>query len=118
MHLQLFQILAVLRSGPADSAGVLAELRRLAESADVPSIPGFYRHLRKGMDEGWLEIVEGEPADEGRGRGRPRRVYALTPAGSRALKERARGLSSFTRLAFEGPEAGAGKRGAGRGGRS
>lgn len=100
MRLPLFQILAILRDGPQDSAAVIDGLRDVGGPAEVPSLPAFYRHLRRAVDEGWVEIVGTEAPEEGRGR--PRQVYALTGSGLEALEHRARWLERFTRLAMDG----------------
>lgn len=104
MHLTLFQIMAVLAGGPADAAGVLDALRGLGD--DVPSVPAFYRHLRQGIDEGWIAVEGTGPAE---GPGRPAQTYGLTPGGRSALRERGRELERFTRLALGRGGAGGGE---------
>lgn len=99
MNVTLFQILAVLRDGALDSAAVLESLRAVGGASEAPSLPAFYRHLRRATDAGWVEIV-GRESEEGPGR--PKQLYALTPEGVEAVQERARWLERFTRLAVEG----------------
>ncbi len=101
MHMTLFQILAVLRDGPLDAGVALERLSRLAPAREVPSVPSFYRHLRRGLEEGWI-TVQGTTDDEGPGR--PAQSYALTPDGLTALQDRSRELEAFTRLALETSE--------------
>jgi len=98
MHLTLFQILALLGSGPADALTLLERLGRLAPS-DVPSLPALYRHLRRGLDESWLVVVGTEEGDSGPGR--PRQIYRITAEGAAAVRARARALDTFTALALE-----------------
>lgn len=100
----LFQILAILRSGPMDAGGILDALRTVGNPDEVPSIPTFYRHLRKAADAGWLAI-EGHD-DPGDGPGRPKRHYALTRQGREAVEAKAATLSRFTRLALGGDPGG------------
>lgn len=99
MHLTLFQILALLRNGPADASAVLAGLVRLSPRGEVPSLPAFYRHLRRGLESGWVEVDGTATGEEGPGR--PARVYRLTAAGKSAVRERALELDVFTALALE-----------------
>ncbi len=103
MHLTLFQILAVLGNGPSDALTVLGHLNRVSTS-DAPSLPAFYRHLRRALEEGWAEILG--VGDDDTGPGRPRQVYALTAAGAEAVRDRARELSVYTSLALDGEGAG------------
>lgn len=100
MHLTLFQILALLRDAPADASTVLDGLERLLSHEDVPSVPAFYRHLRRGLESGWIEVEGTDPPDEGPGR--PARIYRLTEAGRGAVRERALELDAFTSLALGG----------------
>lgn len=104
MHLTLFQILALLKDQPADAVTVLAGLERLLSRTDVPSLPAFYRHLRRGMENGWID-VDGRDIDP-EGRGRPARLYRLTAQGKAALRQRAHELDAFTTLALRPRERG------------
>lgn len=99
MQLILFQILAVLRDKPAEASTVLARLEDLLPARRVPSLPTFYRHLRRGMEHGWIE-VEGLEDDEP-GPGRPARIYSVTREGREAVQRRARELDAFTSLALK-----------------
>lgn len=97
MHITLFQILAVLREGPAEASDLLGRLRAVTPE-DVPSLPAFYRHIRRGMEEGWIEVEGTDGSDEGPGR--PARIYRLTPAGVAAVRGRALELDAITSLAL------------------
>jgi DNA-binding PadR family transcriptional regulator len=99
MHMTLFQILAVLNGNPSDALEVIHRLKEMTPT-DVPSLPAFYRHLRRGMDAGWI-VVEGTGQPEG-APGRPRQIYGLTSEGRAALRHRARDLNAFTLLALKG----------------
>lgn len=97
MHMSLFQILAVLRERPSDASTLLDRLGSLTPD-DVPSLPAFYRHIRRGMEEGWIEVEGTEGPDDGPGR--PARTYRLTPEGRAAVRERAVELDAITALAL------------------
>jgi DNA-binding PadR family transcriptional regulator len=99
MHMALFQILSILRPTPSDASSVLARLDELTEGK-APSLPAFYRHLRRGMEEGWIEVEGTEQPDEGPGR--PAQRYRITGEGEVALTARARELRVFTGLALDG----------------
>lgn len=99
MHPTLFQIMAVLGPGPSEAVGILDALREVGGEGAVPSLPAFYRHLRRALDEGWVVVEGSEPAE---GPGRPAQSYALTREGREALREHAERLERFTRLAAEG----------------
>ena len=84
-------ILIALSEGEADSGVLLARLRRLA--GEEPSLATFYRRLKEGLDERWVEIDDGVVPG---GRGRPAQVYRLTGRGRAAARveaERWRAIS-------------------------
>jgi DNA-binding PadR family transcriptional regulator len=97
MHRALFQILALLRDAPSDAASLLGGIEALTPKRG-PSMPAFYRHLRRGIEEGWVGIDGTDPRDDGPGR--PSQIYRLTPHGESALREHALELQIFTRLAL------------------
>ncbi len=103
MHTILFQLLAILRTAPADASTLLERFDLLA-SGSPPSLPAFYRHIRHGMEEGWI-VVDGLDQPAG-GPGRPRQIYRITAPGQSALAEHAREMEVFTTLALDakGPE--------------
>lgn len=97
MHTILFQLLSVLQQESADASALLEGLRSLS-SGSGPSLPAFYRHIRRGMENGWIEVVgTDQPQD---GPGRPRQVYRITRTGNVALRKHARELEVFTALAL------------------
>lgn len=97
MHTILFQLLSILRQEPADASALLERLQSLT-SGRAPSLPAFYRHLRRGMEDGWIVVVGTDQQDEGPGR--PRQVYRITESGTAALREHAREMEVFTTLAL------------------
>ncbi|MGD8321861.1 MAG: PadR family transcriptional regulator [Gemmatimonadota bacterium] len=99
MHTTLFQLLAILRTAPADASTLLARLDTLT-SGKPPSLPAFYRHVRRGTEEGWIVVDGMDQADEGPGR--PRQVYRITASGESALTGYAREMEVFTTLALQG----------------
>jgi DNA-binding PadR family transcriptional regulator len=98
MHMVLFEVLALLRHRPADASALMARLDTLT-AGKAASLPAFYRHLRRGMEEGWIEVDGG---DQPGGPGRPPQIYRITAAGEAALRDRARELKVFTTLALGG----------------
>jgi len=98
MHTILFQLLAILRTAPADASALLERFEMLA-SGSPPSLPAFYRHVRHGMEEGWI-VVDGLD-QAAAGPGRPRQIYRITASGESALADHAREMEVFTTLALE-----------------
>ncbi len=97
MNSTLFQILATLKEGPTDVTTAMDRLRGILGPHQTPSIPAFYRHLRRSEEEGWITI-QGEVETSG-GMGRPRKIFGLTPAGEEALASEATRLQPFIALA-------------------
>ncbi len=104
MHLVLFQILAVLQGEAADASSALARLEGLLPPRDVPSVPAFYRHLRRGIERGWIRPSGAYDGEQGPGR--PARIYQLTRDGREAVRRRAAELDVFTSMALEEGEGG------------
>jgi DNA-binding PadR family transcriptional regulator len=93
MQRSMIVILSALVDGEADSGELLARLRRL-DPTDAPSLATFYRRIKEGVDEGWIEVVAGAGGEAGRGR--PAQIYRVTDAGrtaARAEAERWRAVS-------------------------
>ncbi len=87
MHKLTFQILAVLRAGPADGQEILHRVRDLGEVGGNPSLPTLYRALRGGLREGWIASTTEEAET---GPGRPPQTYRVTGAGLEAVEAEAR----------------------------
>lgn len=97
MHTILFQVLSILQQAAADASALLERLRSLT-SGSGPSLPAFYRHIRRGMENGWIEVAGTDRPEDGPGR--PRQVYRITQTGTAALRRHARELEVFTTLAL------------------
>jgi len=97
MNSTLFQILAVLSEEATDVTTAMDRLRAILGPKHVPSLPAFYRHLRRSEEEGWV-VIQGEVETPG-GLGRPRKIFGLTPAGREALATEANSLEPFVVLA-------------------
>lgn len=95
--MSLFHILALLRPAPSDAASLLESLGKLGGGRG-PSVPAFYRHVKRGIDEGWVEIDGTEAREDGPGR--PSQIYRITPLGLKALREQALELQAYARLAL------------------
>jgi DNA-binding PadR family transcriptional regulator len=92
MQTTTFLILTALAEGESDSGELLARMRTLA-GRDGPSLATFYRRLKEGSDQGWLEVLD---VGVGVGPGRPGQIYRLTERGRAAVRaeaERWRALS-------------------------
>lgn len=94
MNETLYQVLLPLRAGDLSAADVLDRVREVAGAGATPSLAAFYRCLKTGMDRGWLEIAGADTS----GRGRPNRIYRLSPAGHRAVEKEARRLRALAAL--------------------
>lgn len=92
----LFHILLSLKDEPLDAEGIVSHMRALGRESEPP-LASFYRALKKGIDEGTLEIMA--PEDAGR-RGRPRQRYRITRSGRTALTTEARRLGKLAKLAL------------------
>ena len=79
-------LLTALADGEGDSGTLLARLRVLTGD-DSPSLATFYRRLKEGIDEGWVEVLEAGPAS---GPGRPAQTYRITEAGRAAARSEAK----------------------------
>ncbi|MEM1181016.1 MAG: hypothetical protein AAGM22_21930 [Acidobacteriota bacterium] len=80
----MLDLLLTLFEGPRN-AGDLADGVDDLAGKEVP-MATFFRQVQKAIDRGWIEVEE--PAGPGRraGRGRPGRIYRITPAGERDLR--------------------------------
>lgn len=94
MNETVYQVLLPLRAGDMPAAEALDRVREIAGAAGTPSLAAFYRCLKTGLDEGWLEIVGADTS----GPGRPNRIYHLTPFGHRAVEKEARRLRALADL--------------------
>ena len=94
MNETMYRVLLALRSGDQQAPDILDALREAG--GDAPSLAAFYRSLKNGLDEGWMEIA----GNDASGPGRPRQIYHLTTFGRRALDKEARRLQALASLAL------------------
>ncbi len=80
----LLDVLLVLFEAPHGS-GDLADAVGHLRGRDVP-LATFYRRLQRAVGDGWVTFEE-PPEDRVAGPGRPERVYRLTDAGKKVLRE-------------------------------
>lgn len=90
------ELIAVLLAFVGDPRTAHAALRTIDAWDSLPSPPlgSFYRHLKRAVELGWVEILDPAPGD--RKPGRPSRCYRLTAEGTHSLRaalEHARGLA-------------------------
>ena len=97
MQLTVFQILTILLGGVASAREVMTHLGEMSER-DVPSLATFYRHLKSGLDAGWVAIATEERP--GQRRGRPQQHYRITASGKKAAAHEALRLRSLSDLAL------------------
>jgi len=90
----MYRVLLALRSSDQQAANILDGLRQ--GGGEIPSLAAFYRSLKSGLTEGWLEIA----GNDASGPGRPRQIYTLTSFGRRALDKEARRLHALASLAL------------------
>ena len=99
----LLEILVALSDGDSIAADVLSVMDAWAGGAALP-LGSFYRHLERGVGEGWIEITDCSPSS---GRGRPARRYRLTREGRQAASSalgRMERLTEFARATGFLPE--------------
>ena len=96
MNETMYRMLLALRSNDQQASDILDGLRDAG--GELPSLAAFYRSLKSGLDEGWLEIA----GNDASGPGRPRQIYRLTSFGRRALDREARRLQALASLALGG----------------
>ena len=94
MNETMYRVLLALRSNDQQAADILDGLRH--GGGEIPSLAAFYRSLKSGLTEGWLEIA----GNDASGPGRPRQIYTLTSFGRRALDKEARRLHALASLAL------------------
>ncbi len=95
MHEMTLQILGILREGTASADHIVVRLNQENDGKD-PSLATFYRHLKIGLDNGWIAIAGEAQA----GRGRPQQSYRVTDAGVEAAAIEARRLRALADLAL------------------
>jgi len=93
----VFHILLALAEVPSHGYGVIQTVRKQSEGR-IPLPTGvFYRHLRRLLDDGWVEAAAAPRGDDDPRRGT---YYTLTPLGRAVLRadwRRMADLVSMTR---------------------
>lgn len=97
MQTLTYRVLVALGRGTSDGNELLTRLRE-QEGGEEPSLPTLYRTLREAVGRAWIRVEVDEDVS---GRGRPPRVYELTPEGWRALRAQADRLRDLAALALE-----------------
>ena len=98
VNIAVFQILISLRQGASQASEILDAIRAMDETATGPSLASFYRHLKRGLDEGWIESVGEETG--AKSPGRPSQRYRLTDSGLGAVRSEAARLRALAALAL------------------
>ena len=93
MHEVTLQILGILREDPASANHIVVRLSQ-ENDGKTPPLATFYRHLKTGLDNGWIAIAGEAQA----GRGRPRQRYRVTDAGAKAAAVEATRLRTLADL--------------------
>lgn len=96
MNSLLFHVLLGLKDEPLNAEEIVARMSSLGHEAEPP-LASFYRALKRGLEEGYLEILDTEEAGR---RGRPRQRYRVTRSGRSALAAEARRLGKLVKLAL------------------
>ena len=73
-------------------------IRAMDETATGPSLASFYRHLKRGLDEGWIESVGEETG--AKSPGRPSQRFRVTDSGLWAVRSEAARLRALAALAL------------------
>lgn len=98
MTKRTFQILLALAEGPLHGYGIKRSVEERT-GGDVRLGSGtLYEGVHRLLEEGRIEEVPAPPT-EGSSGGPPRRFYALTASGRRALTEELRRMESVVRYA-------------------
>jgi len=96
VNIAVFQILISLRQGASQASEILDAIRAMDETATGPSLASFYRHLKRGLDERWIESVGEETG--AKSPGRPSQRYRLTNGGLEAVRSEAARLRDLAAL--------------------
>jgi PadR family transcriptional regulator PadR len=83
-------ILHSLRSKPMHGYALVKHIKQVSDNLLQVEEGSLYPALQRMLREGWLESDAGISA-----KGRPTRIYRLTPAGRRRLKQE---VSSFEKM--------------------
>ena len=96
MNTTTLRILLAISEEGCTAAEIIARLASIPGGGKIPSLPALYRHLKAGIDHGWLQV---EPMDDGTP-GRPRQIYRLTSPGKKAIAHESRKLRALATFAL------------------
>ncbi len=96
MNTTTLRVLLALGEEGCTAADMLERLADVPGGVDAPSLPALYRHLKVGLDEGWLTVI---PVGDGTP-GRPRQIYQLTSSGKEAIAAQGRRLRALAAFAL------------------
>ena len=95
-----FHVLLVLSQGSLYGYAIMKALDEESAGSITPEIGSLYRVLARLVSQGFVEQVDGVPAEDDQVHpGRRRKYYALSPAGERALREEAARLKAALDIA-------------------
>jgi DNA-binding PadR family transcriptional regulator len=89
-----FLILFALASGEKHGYAIMREARALSEGGIDIGPATLYTTIRRLLDSGWIEEVESPEESDPR-----RRYYAITPAGTAALKKELERMKTLVKKA-------------------
>ena len=97
MNLLEYYVLLALSSGPRHGYAIKDAVAADSGGAEQPRAGNLYRVIARLITAGWVR--ESSPPDAAPNPGVPRRYYALTAGGRRALAEQAARLKGAARSA-------------------
>lgn len=92
------QMLLALVDGPLHGYGIKQSVEQRTDGAVTLGSGTLYEGVARLVDSGWIEEVPAPP-DEPPSGGPPRRFYAITPEGRRAVTDEVRRLDAVVRFA-------------------
>ena len=95
MNATTLRVLLAIGGQGCTATEMLVRLGTVPGDDNVPSLPALYRHLKVGLDEGWLEVERGEDGTPGR----PHQVYSITSAGLEEIAIESRKLKALAAFA-------------------
>ena len=89
-----FFILLSLATTPKHGYGIIKEVEALSTGRVVLAAGTLYSALRRMLEDGWIERLEGEASSDSR----ERKLYALTDLGCRIFELESKRLQSMVQL--------------------
>jgi DNA-binding PadR family transcriptional regulator len=90
-----FFILLSLATTPKHGYGIIKEVEALSTGRVILASGTLYSALRRMLEDGWIERLEGDPSDND---SRERKLYGLTDLGRRIFKLETNRLHGLVRL--------------------